>query len=61
MGRNSRPYEFDIEVNYIPFPSEEKRQEAYYTHARLFLRAKERELQEKYRELDAEKSQGAGI
>jgi hypothetical protein len=56
-----KPSEFIIDVEYIPFPSEEARKEAYYTHAKLFLRTKERELQEKYRELDAEKSQGAGI
>ena len=62
MGRNSRPYEFDIEVNYIPFPSEEARREAYRTHVKLFLKAKMRQLmQERQGELDAEKSQGAGI
>jgi hypothetical protein len=42
-----KPYVFIIDVEYIPFPSEEKRREAYYTHAKLFLRAKERELREK--------------
>jgi len=62
MGRNNRPYEFDIEVNYIPFPSEEARKEAYRTHVKLFLKAKMRQLmQERQGELDAEKSQGAGI
>jgi hypothetical protein len=62
MGRNNRPYEFDIEVNYIPFPSEEARKEAYRTHVKLFLKAKARQLmQERQGKLDAEKSQGAGI
>ncbi len=39
-----KPYEFIIDVEYIPFSSEQARQEAYYIHAKLFLRAKEREL-----------------
>jgi hypothetical protein len=55
------PFDCIIDVEYVPFPSEEKRREAYYTHTKLFLRAKERELQERQGELDAEKSQGAGI
>lgn len=42
-----KPYEFIIDVEYIPFPSEQARKEAYYTHAKLFLRAKARELREK--------------
>ena len=33
-----------IDVEYVPFPLEEKRREAYYTHAKLFLKAKERQL-----------------
>lgn len=41
-----KPYEFIIDVEYIPFPSEEARREAYYTHAKLFLRAKERQLKQ---------------
>jgi hypothetical protein len=47
--RNVKQESFDciIDVEYIPFPSEMTRQEAYYTHAKLFLRAKERELREK--------------
>ena len=36
-----------IDVEYVPFPLEEKRREAYYTHAKLFLKAKERQLREK--------------
>jgi hypothetical protein len=47
-----KPYEFIIDVEYIPFPSEEARREAYYTHAKLFLRAKERELRKKAYFLD---------
>jgi len=42
--RKELPYECIIDIEYMPFPSEEKRREAYYTHAKLFLRAKEREL-----------------
>lgn len=44
--RNIRVEPFDciINIEYIPFPSEEKRREAYYTHAELFLKAKERQL-----------------
>ncbi len=57
-----KPYEFEIQVNYVPFPSEEAREEAYRTHVKLFLRAKTRQLmQERQGESDAEKSQGAGI
>ena len=44
--RKELPYEFIIDVEYMPFPSEEKRREAYYTQAKLFLRAKEREIKE---------------
>ena len=40
--KRQQPYECFIEVEYIPFPSEEQRREAYYTHAKLFLKAKER-------------------
>lgn len=47
MARSSQPYEFIIDVKYLPFPSEEKKREAYYTHAKLFLRAKEREMSRK--------------
>ncbi len=46
--RKELPYECIIDVEYMPFPSEEKRREAYYTHAKLFLRAKEREVRDKY-------------
>lgn len=62
MARSSQPYEFIIDVKYIPFPSEEAREEAYRTHVELFLRAKTRQLmQERKNESDAEKNQGAGI
>jgi hypothetical protein len=33
----------------MPFPSEEARREAYYTHAKLFLKAKERMIKEMHR------------
>lgn len=46
--RKELPYECIIDVEYMPFPSEEARKEAYYTHAKLFLRAKEREFKEMY-------------
>jgi hypothetical protein len=62
MSRRAKPYEFEIEVNYVPFSSEEARRETYRTHARLFLKAKMRQLmQEKQGESDAEKNKGAGI
>ena len=61
-GRRYRPYEVEIEVNYMPFPSEEARREAYRTHVKLFLKAKMRQLiQERKNESDAEKNKGAGI
>ena len=44
IDRRNRPYKVIVDVEYIPFPSEEKRREAYYTHAELFLKAKERQL-----------------
>lgn len=46
MKQNRKPkaVEVEIEVSYKPFPSEYKRKEAYYTHAKLFLRAKKRML-----------------
>ncbi|MBN1794249.1 MAG: hypothetical protein JW844_04735 [Candidatus Omnitrophica bacterium] len=46
--RKELPYECIIDVEYMPFPSEESKREAYYTHAKLFLRAKEREARDKY-------------
>jgi len=59
---DNRPYDCIVEVEYLPFPSEEARKEAYRTHVKLFLKAKTRQLmQERQGELDAEKSQGAGI
>ena len=48
-NRKPKVYSIDIEVSYVPFPSEQKRREAYYTHAKLFLKAKERMLKESYR------------
>lgn len=35
-----------VEVEFMPFPSKEARHEAYRTHAKLFLRAKERIVRE---------------
>ncbi len=46
--RKELPYECIIDVEYLPFPSEAKRKEAYYTHAKLFLRAKENAVKESY-------------
>lgn len=43
----NKKYEIEVEFAFLPFPNEQARQEAYYTHARLFLRAKERMLKEK--------------
>ena len=37
-------YDVDVIVSYVPFPDEKRREEAYDTHARLFLKAKERML-----------------
>lgn len=42
----TRVREVEIEVSYVPFSSEKARDEAYDTHAKLFLRAKERELRQ---------------
>ena len=39
-----KKYHVEITVEFVPFPSEEARLEAYRTQARLFLRAKERRL-----------------
>jgi len=46
--RKELPYECIIDVDYMPFPSEEKKREAYYINAKLFLRAKERAFKESY-------------
>jgi len=46
-NRQSKAYEVDVEVKYLPFPDEKRREEAYDTHARLFLKAKERMLKVK--------------
>lgn len=43
----SKNLHIDVEVKFIPFPCEDARQEAYRTHARLWLRARERELKSK--------------
>jgi hypothetical protein len=46
--KNAPTYECIIDVYYMPFPSDEKRREAYYTQAKLFLRSKEREFKQMY-------------
>ncbi|MBN1156819.1 hypothetical protein JXA85_04325 [Candidatus Woesearchaeota archaeon] len=43
------PYDCIIDVEYMPFPSYEAKREAYYTQAKLFLRAKEREITDMYK------------
>ena len=42
--RKKKPIKIEVEIKFLPFPSEEARKEAYYTHVKLFLRAKERML-----------------
>jgi len=44
MRKIKKNLAIDVEVKFIPFPCEDARQEAYRTHARLWLRAKEREI-----------------
>jgi 3-phenylpropionate/cinnamic acid dioxygenase small subunit len=44
IPRKSKVYHAEVEVNYALFSNEEKRQEAYHTYARLFLKVKERKL-----------------
>ena len=51
-----KPYDVEIQVAYVPFPSEYARKEAYRSHAKLFLRAKERMLKEQYRKLQPDNS-----
>lgn len=43
-------YNVDVIVSYVPFPSEKARDEAYDTHVRLFLRAKEREFMDRLKD-----------
>jgi|GEM_PF-3085289 len=52
---NSRykPIDVTVEVEYMPFPSEEKRLEAYRTHVCLWLKAKERMLEKTKTETEA--------
>ena len=40
-----KAYEVTVQVEYLPFPSEQARKEAYDLQARLYLKAKERMLQ----------------
>ncbi len=44
----AKVYDVDVEVRYLPFPSEKARDEAYDTHVKLFLKAKERMIREMY-------------
>jgi len=48
---NSRykPISVTVEVEYMPFPSEEKRLEAYRLHAKLWLRVKERMMKKVFK------------
>lgn len=52
----AKAYDVEVEVSYVPFPSEKARDEAYDTHVKLFLKAKERMLKETYR--NAENKEG---
>lgn len=47
MKKTKKNINIDVEVKFVPFPCEDARQEAYRTHAKLWLRAKERELKNK--------------
>lgn len=40
----TKAYDVDVEVSYVPFPSEKARDGAYDTHVKLFLKAQERML-----------------
>lgn len=46
MKKIKKNLDINVEVKFIPFPCEDARQEAYRTHARLWLRAKEKMLRE---------------
>lgn len=46
----TRIKEIEVEVSYLPFPSEKARDEAYDTHVKLFLKAKEREFMERIKD-----------
>lgn len=45
-----KAYDVTVEVSYLPFSSEKARDEAYDTHLKLFLKAKEREFMEKLKD-----------
>lgn len=59
MNQYKKPksYEVDIEVQYMPFPSEERRRNAYYVQATLFLKAKKRGLRADYYNMQKEQQQ----
>jgi hypothetical protein len=40
----AKAYDVEVEVSYVPFPSEKARDDAYDTHVKLFLKAQERML-----------------
>lgn len=42
MGKKPK-YEFEVEIKFVPFPSEKRRQEAYRKWVRAFLRAQMRQ------------------
>ena len=52
--KKPRSYDIDIEVSYMPFRSEERRRQAYYVQATLFLKAKERNLRGDYYNMQKE-------
>ena len=49
MKKTKKNLDIYVEIKFIPFPCQDARQEAYRTHARLWLRARERELKSKER------------
>ncbi len=51
MRKIEKNLNIDVKVKFIPFPCEDARQEAYRTHARLWLKAKEREIKTKENEI----------
>ena len=46
MAGGRKPIEIEVEVEFVPFPNEERRLEAYKLWAKAFLRARVRELQQ---------------
>ena len=52
--KNAAFYDVEVEIEFVPFPSEEARIEAYHRYAEIFIKAKERMLKEYW--LNREKS-----